>query len=154
MDLKPRKWRHQEHLRHIRDGDWGPMYDDAGQELWGIEGKHGVRGYKSDGTAIGCDFIRMQPGASFPLHTHEGDHEIYFIYGAGVVHINGEDIFVHRGHMIHIPAEYPHAVSVPKDASTEMVFAAAGHPHHHVDSSKRLTVINPKRNRFAPDKTR
>src|SRR6266487_6413478 len=111
-----RTWQIGEHLRHLGDGDWIPMLDSSGHALPSIWGKQGVRGLKKDGTHIGFDFIKMGPGARFPLHTHEGDHEIYFIKGDGYVHINGEDIFVTAGHMIHIPAEYPHSVWVSRAA--------------------------------------
>ena len=114
------------------------MYDPRGNVLDGIEGKAGVCGVKADGSAIGLDFIRMQPGACFPLHTHEGDHEIYFISGAGVVTIDGRHVAVTGGHAIHIPAELPHAVWVGDDASEPLIFAATGHPHHAVDDVDRM----------------
>jgi mannose-6-phosphate isomerase-like protein (cupin superfamily) len=140
MELRLRPWREDEHLRHLSEGKWGPMYDDAGVKLFDIEGKRGVMARKADGTHIGCDFIRMYPGARFPLHTHEGDHEIYFISGIGFVHIDGEDICVTAGHLIHIPAEYPHAVWVGEEASEPLIFAATGHPHYHIHSAQRMTV--------------
>ncbi len=137
-----REWELEKHLRHIHSGQWIPMRDDSNNILPGIHGKHGVRGLKKDGTHIGCDFIRMRPGSRFPLHTHEGDHEIYFIKGNGFVHINGKNIAVTAGHLIHIPAEYPHGVWVAEDAPCPLVFAAVGHPHEHVDSSDRMKLID------------
>lgn len=151
MDLQPRTWRYRDHIRHITDGDWRAMYDDAGVPLRGIDGKQGVRDIKADGSAIGCDFVRMQPGSRFPLHTHEGDHELYIITGGGFVHIDGRDIAVTAGHMIHIPAEYPHGVWVAAEAKVALVFAAAGHPHRHVNSTQRMTVITESRS--VPDRT-
>ena len=114
------------------------MYDAAGDQLPRIAGMRGVRARSADGTMIGCDFIRMQPGSQFPLHRHAGDHEIYFIQGAGFVHIGGTDIAVSAGHVIHIPAEYPHAVRVAETASCALIFAAVGHPHIHVDAADRM----------------
>jgi len=142
MDVTLRKWRRGQHLRHLSEGDWKPMLDDRGRRLIGIEGRTGVRGLKTDGTAIGCDFIRMQPGAQFPLHVHQGDHEIYFITGKGNVYVDGRDIDVCAGHAIHIPAEYPHAISVPKHYPNPLVFVAVGHPHHHVEARERMRVID------------
>lgn len=136
MTLRP--WSEKEHLRHIKDGGWLPMFDDHGNRLDGIAGKRGTQGLRSDGSFIGLDFIRMQPGTRFPLHVHEGDHEIYFIQGSGFVHIDGNDIAVSGGHAIHIPAEYPHGVWVPNGLSGPLIFAAVGHPHHHVNSTKRM----------------
>ena len=136
-----RRWDVGEHLRHIEESGCGLMYDDRGNPFPGIKGRHGVRGLKEDGSHIGGDFIAMQPGAKFPLHTHEGEHEIYFIQGRGFVRINGEDIPVRAGHVIHIPGEYPHGVWVPDDAVGPLIFVAVGHPHHRVESLTRMRVV-------------
>ena len=133
-----RSWERDWHLRHLDDGEWRPMCDSEGNQLVGIDGKWGVRGQKPDGSHIGCDFIRMQPGTGFPLHTHDGDHEIYFISGYGFVYINGQNISVTAGHIIHIPAEYAHSVWVPDAAIRPLIFAATGHPHHNVDAHDRM----------------
>ncbi len=156
MELRQRlarTWEQERHLRHLSEGEWEPMYDDRGRMFAGIEGKHGVRDIKADGTAIGCDFIRMQPGSAFPLHWHEGDHELYVISGEGFVHIDGREVAVMMGHVIHIPAEYPHGVWVGPDATEPLVFAATGHPHHQVDSIDRMTTIDTTENRSVPDRT-
>jgi mannose-6-phosphate isomerase-like protein (cupin superfamily) len=133
-----RAWKLQQHLRHLSEENWVPMYDDHGNVLAGIEGMPGVRDQKPDGTFIGADFVRMQPGASFPLHTHQGDHEIYFISGFGFVTINEDAIAVRAGSLIHIPAEYPHAVWVPDRGIEPLIFCAMGHPHQHVDAHDRM----------------
>jgi hypothetical protein len=132
-----RLWIKDGQLSHLTDGTWGPMYDDHGNRLAGIEGKCGVRAQKADGTWIGGDFVRMQPHAAFPLHTHEGEHVIYFIYGSGFVHINGKDVPVRTDQLIHIPAEYPHSVWC---AEQPLMFLAVGHPHQQVHSLERMTV--------------
>ncbi len=141
LRLVERTWDESQHLRHIDDGEWLPMYAPDGSVLLGIEGKSGVRGMKDDGTHIGCDFIRMQPGARFELHVHEGDHEIYFIKGSGFVHIDGADIPVNAGHLIHIPGEYPHGVWVSEEAKEPFIFAPTGHPHHPVHSHTRMRLV-------------
>jgi len=128
------------HLHHSGTGEWGPLYDDAGVELVGVQGKEGVRAHKGDGTRIGCDLIRMQPGSAFPMHTHEGDHIIYVVSGWGFVHIDGRDIEIAEGDVVHIPAEHPHGVWA---AGNELLFAAIGHPHHKVHSTKRMTIVKP-----------
>ncbi|PWT76948.1 MAG: hypothetical protein C5B60_03465 [Chloroflexi bacterium] len=135
MDLRP--WLRTTHLCDFTNGEWRPMYDDAGIKLPGIEGKCGVRARKADGSWIGGDFIRMQPHSAFPLHTHDGEHVIYFIYGKGFVHIDGEDVPVSQDHLIHIPAEHPHSVWCSEQP---LVFLAVGHPHQHVGSTKRMKV--------------
>ena len=142
MDLNirviPRMWEREHHLRHIKEGTWGVMLDADKKPLVGIEGMKGVSGTKKDGSRIGADFIRMQPGAKFEPHIHEGDHEIYFISGAGFVHINGEDVVVTAGHLIHIPGEYTHGVWVGPDATEPLIFTAIGHPHKHVHARDRM----------------
>jgi mannose-6-phosphate isomerase-like protein (cupin superfamily) len=133
------EWIPGEHLHHIDEGDWGPMYDESGTVLKGIQGKRGVRSRKPDGTWIGADFVQMQPGSAFPMHTHAGDHEIYFIQGAGFVQIDRHDIRVEGGHIIHIPAECAHGIWVPRDwRRAPFIFMAVGHPHQHVDSIERM----------------
>lgn len=138
FELRERTWNETEHLRHILDGEWVPMLDADGKVLPKIAGKHGVMGEKLDGSHIGADFVRMQPGARFPLHVHDGDHEIYFIEGEGFVHVDGKDILVHTGHVIHIPGEYAHGVWVPENARSPLIFVAMGHPHKHVDATDRM----------------
>jgi len=115
------------------------MYDEQGNKLKDIEGKRGVRAQKADGSYIGCDFIRMQPGSAFPMHTHEGDHVLYIVYGEGFVHIDGRDIAVRADHVIHIPAECPHRVWC---AERSLMFAATGHPHIHVDAHDRMKSLS------------
>ena len=138
IKLQDRIWDREKHLRHIQDSDWLPMLDLEKNPLEGIEGKHGVQGVKTDGTMIGADYIRMMPGSRFPIHEHDGDHEIFFIDGNGFVHIDGEDIAVREGHLIHIPGEYPHGVWVDPEASKPLIFVALGHPHKHVDAHDRM----------------
>src|SRR5215475_12427160 len=145
-----RLWEWDLHLRHIADAQWLPMQGPDGKKLPGIWGMKGVRGEKSDGSHIGFDFIYMQPGSRFPLHTHHGDHEIYFISGNGFVHVNGKNIAVASGHMIHVPAEYPHGVWVEKTAALPLIFVAAGHPHQDVHSRERMQLIE---NRSVPQRT-
>ncbi len=136
--LEERTWDREKHLRHISEGQWQPMLDADGKVLARIEGMVGVSGTKKDRTRIGADFVRMHPGARFPLHEHVGDHEIYFIDGDGFVHIDGQDIAVRGGHLIHIPGEYPHGVWVAEDARCPLVFTAVGHPHKHVHAPDRM----------------
>lgn len=136
-----RHWESKEHLRQIAGGTWTPMKDEKGNILHGIMGKHGVRDKKMDGSYIGGDFVRMEPGSSFPLHTHEGDHEIYFIEGSGKAHINGENIPIMAGYLLHIPAEYLHGIWVPKQAPGPLIFVAVGHPHHPIDSTHRMKSL-------------
>lgn len=136
--LEDRSWDKERHLAHLNEGEWRPMLDADGKVLDGIVGKPGVAGIKKDKTVIGADFIKMNPGKRFPLHEHDGDHAIYFISGEGYVHIDGADIPVHGGNLIHIPGEYPHGVWVDEAAKEPLIFTAVGHPHKHVNAADRM----------------
>lgn len=136
--LEKRAWSRELHMRHLNDGEWIPMLDADGNILQGIVGKHGVAGRKLDGTTIGSDFVKMDPGASFPLHEHTGDHQIFFISGSGFVIINDERIDVTAGHLIHIPGEYPHGVGVDTSATEPLIFVPTGHPHKRIDAHDRM----------------
>ncbi len=140
LHLVPREWDCDEHLANLYRGEWRQLHDPDGKPLVGIKGKPGVRGIKGDGTFIGADFISMDSGARFALHTHEGDHELYVIAGSGYVHIDGQDIAVRAGSLIHIPAEYPHGVWVGEN-DEGLIFCAVGHPHHHVHAPDRMKMV-------------
>jgi quercetin dioxygenase-like cupin family protein len=136
-----RVWTRSEHLQELSEGKWLPMRDDRNTILPGIEGKHGARISRGDGTVFGADLIRMQPGTAFPLHVHEGDHEIIFLSGRGFVHINGEDIPVHAYSNIAIPGEYPHGVKTDPMSNEPLIFFAVGYPHKRVDSADRMRIV-------------
>ena len=126
------------------------MRDPDGNPLPGIEGMPGVRDEKTDGSFIGCDFIRMQPGSYFPLHSHAGDHELYVIQGRGFVYIDGKNFPIRGGTLVHIPAEYPHGVhSHPDGRGTPLIFVAMGHPHKRVDAIGRMKIEYPPWQRAA-----
>ena len=123
--------------------DWRPLLDTDGSTLNGIDGRPGLRAQKQDGSYIGADFIRMQPGSAFPFHTHEGDHVLYILAGAGFVHINGEISSVDVGSLIHIEAHRPHGVSVAASAQASLVFIAIGHPHKSLYALDRMRRVEP-----------
>ena len=133
-----RKWERAEHLRNYRSSALLPLVDPSGRVLVGITGCRGVRACRDDGAWFGCDFIALQPGSGFPQHTHVGDHILYIIAGQGFVHIDGEDIAVDAGHVIHIPAEYPHRVFTTDHF---LLIAATGHPHAEIDSKERMSLV-------------
>jgi quercetin dioxygenase-like cupin family protein len=97
-----------------------------------------VRAEQADGAHFGCDFIWLEPWCGFPMHTHAGDHILYVIEGEGFVHIDGEDIAVSAGHVIHIAAEYPHRLFTHQ---SHLTIAASGHPHTQVHSHERMTLL-------------
>jgi quercetin dioxygenase-like cupin family protein len=141
LKVEERAWDIVRHIRHIDEGPWKSLIGPDGKVLPGISGKIGVSGPKGDGTRIGADFIKMDPGARFQLHTHVGDHEIFFISGEGFVHVDGRDNPVRAGHLVHIPGEYAHGVWVADGAKEPLIFTAAGHPHRHVHAVDRMEYV-------------
>ena len=122
----------------------GPMYDDLGNQLEGIQGSEGATGIVDDGWSefeMGLDHIVMKPGTQFPLHTHPGSHILYILDGPGIVHIEGVDYQVFTGDSVFVPAVFPHGVKTEPSHMRDFRFLAVGYPHHKVDSTTRMTVI-------------
>jgi len=122
----------------------GPMYDDLGNQLEGIQGSEGATGIVDDGWSefeMGLDHIVMKPGTQFPLHTHPGSHILYILDGPGIVHIEGVDYEVVTGDSVFVPAVFPHGVKTEPSHMRDFRFLAVGYPHHKVDSTTRMTVI-------------
>lgn len=120
---------------------WEPMYDEEGNLLEGIRGKTGATEIGSDGEEIGVDLIEMQPGSSFPLHTHDGDHILYAISGVGSVTIDNEIVLFREGTSLYIEAKYPHNVGTFPDEAEPFVILAVGHPKKHVSALDRMHVV-------------
>ena len=123
-------------------GPWGLMGDDTGTVLHGVHGKPGVRGLKRDDTFIGADFIRIDPGCGFLPHAHEGDHILFVLEGRGCLSYDGNIIELMPGNLAFVPAEHPHAMSCPSDATTALEVLAIGHPHHEVFSLRRSYSVS------------
>jgi quercetin dioxygenase-like cupin family protein len=133
------------HIRSVEAGPWIALVDDCGRALPGVRGRAGVSAVRGTGAALGADLVEMQPGSSFPLHTHPGDHILYIVEGSGFVHVDGVDHEMRRGDTIFVPAEYPHGVRTRPDASGPLVFLAVGHPHRPLDSRDRMRVVGKER---------
>jgi len=122
----------------------GPMYDDLGIQLEGIQGVEGAAGILENEWSkfeMGLDYIVMIPGSQFPLHTHPGSHILYILDGPGIVHIEGVDYQVSTGDSVFVPAVFPHGVKTNPDHLQDFRFLAVGYPHHKVDSATRMTVV-------------
>jgi len=146
-----RKFVSEEHLKNVLAGEFVTMYDELGNALEGIRGRMGAVAIRTEGEEIGVDYICMDPGSSFPLHVHAGDHILYIISDQiGLVHINGEDHAVKKGDSIFIPAEYAHGVKTHPEAKSEFQFLAFGCPHKHVDATDRMFRVDEEGNRLHP----
>jgi quercetin dioxygenase-like cupin family protein len=123
-------------------GPWELMSDRDGKPLLGVYGKAGVRGLTPENSYIGADFIRIDPGCGFAPHAHAGDHILHVLEGRGIVNFDGNDIELYPGNVVLVPADYPHAVTCPKDATTPMMLLAIGYPHHEISSPWRSYPIS------------
>jgi glyoxylate utilization-related uncharacterized protein len=130
-----------DHLKNILEGQWTNLFDEEGNVLPGIRGRAGACSMTFFGFEIGVDFIEMQPGAEFALHTHQGEHILFVVKGNGCVHIDGVDQRVKEGDTIFIPAEYPHGVKTVSDYEAPFQFLAFGCPHMSLDSTDRMHLV-------------
>jgi len=136
-----RRFVSQDHIRNVLAGEWVDLVTEAGDPLPGIRGRAGVAAPAMDGPEIGADLIEMQPGSAFPLHTHPGEHILYVIQGAGLVHVDGLDHRVEVGDTIFIPAEYPHGVKSLPEATEPFLLLAVGYPHKDIAATDRMKVV-------------
>jgi quercetin dioxygenase-like cupin family protein len=95
----------------------------------------------AEGHELGVDLFEMQPGSSFPLHTHDGDHILYGIKGQVHVSVDGKDHVMKEGDSVFIPAEYPHGVKTIIDNNEPVQFLAFGYPHKHVSAKDRMKLV-------------
>lgn len=111
--------------------------------LPGIRGRSGVAGLPP-GLGIegemGIDLIEMEPGTSFPLHTHPGAHILFVLEGEGTVSIADKTYATKPGDCYFIPGDASHAVS----ASHRHTFLAIGFPHHALTDPQRMAVQEPR----------
>lgn len=67
--------------------------------------------------------IRLVPGASIGVHTHEHETELFFFYqGSGVVTDDGERVPVQAGDAMSTPSGHSHGVE--NTGTEDLVFAA------------------------------
>lgn len=131
----------EEYIAKIGNIKAGPMRDDLGALLEGIQGGEGAKGILADGGEMGLDIIEMQPTTEFPLHTHEGSHILYILEGEGMVHIEGVDYVVDTGDSVFVPAVFPHGVKTSPRNNQPFKFVAIGYPHHPVASTTRMQLV-------------
>ena len=87
---------------------------------------------------MGIDLIEMDPGTSFPLHTHSGAHVLYVLDGVGTVTIDGVVHPTKPGDCYFIQADEPHAVG----AVERHRLLSIGLPHRTVDDPQRMHVVH------------
>jgi quercetin dioxygenase-like cupin family protein len=137
-----RRFISEEHIRNVLQGEWVALYDDEGNRLEGIRGRIGVSAMTLGGQEIGIDFMEMQPGSAFPLHTHQGDHILYVVSGRGLAQVGGRDHPLETGDTIFVPAEHPHSFKTYADSITPFQILAVGHPHKHLSATDRMHLVH------------
>ncbi len=63
----------------------------------------------------------LRPGASTPFHTHEWEHEVYILRGAGVVRSGGLETPFTQGDSIFIPANERHCFVAGPDLAVQFI---------------------------------
>ena len=67
--------------------------------------------------------IFMKRGALVPLHAHDSEQMTYILQGALRVVVDGEEIIVREGEVLHIPSRLPHQAEALEDTLELDVFS-------------------------------
>ena len=65
----------------------------------------------------------MKRGALVPIHTHESEQMTYILQGALRFLVDGEEIIVREGEVLHIPPRLPHQAEALEDTLELDVFS-------------------------------
>jgi unsaturated pyranuronate lyase len=67
--------------------------------------------------------IYLKRGALVPLHTHDSEQMTYILQGALRFLVNGEEVIVREGEVLHIPSRVPHQAEALEDTLELDVFS-------------------------------
>ena len=67
--------------------------------------------------------IYMKRGALVPIHTHESEQMTYILQGALRFLVDGEEVIVREGEVLHIPSGLPHQAEALEDTLELDVFS-------------------------------
>ena len=67
--------------------------------------------------------IYLKRGALVPMHTHDSEQMTYILQGALRVVVDGEEITVREGEVLHIPSRVPHQAEALEDTFELDVFS-------------------------------
>ena len=67
--------------------------------------------------------IYLKRGALVPIHTHESEQMTYILQGALRFQVDGEEIIVREGEVLHIPSRVPHQTEALEDTLELDVFS-------------------------------
>jgi quercetin dioxygenase-like cupin family protein len=71
--------------------------------------------------------VYLKRGALVPLHAHESEQLTYVLQGALRFLVNGEEVVVQEGEVLHIPSGIPHQAEALDDTFELDVFSPARH---------------------------
>ena len=69
--------------------------------------------------------IYLKRGALVPMHSHDSEQMTYILQGALRVLVDGEEIVVGEGEVLHIPSGAPHQAEALEDTFELDVFSPA-----------------------------
>jgi quercetin dioxygenase-like cupin family protein len=67
--------------------------------------------------------IYLKRGAQVPMHSHESEQMTYVLQGAIRFLVDGEEVIVREGEVLHIPARAPHQAEALEDTFELDVFS-------------------------------
>src|SRR6201990_2786537 len=67
--------------------------------------------------------IYLKRGALVPMHAHDSEQMTYILQGALRVVVDGEEIIVREGEVLHIPSQTPHQAEALEDTLELDVFS-------------------------------
>lgn len=79
-------------------------------EMPGAQGAHmAVMVGRADGAPnFALRQIQVQPGGHTPLHSHDYEHEVFVVDGAGTILLEGAYRPIRKGDVIYVPAHEEH----------------------------------------------
>ena len=67
--------------------------------------------------------VYLKRGCLVPMHSHESEQMTYVLQGALKFLVGGEEITVHEGEVLHIPARVPHQAEALEDTFELDIFS-------------------------------
>jgi Cupin domain len=71
------------------------------------------------------EYVELLPGSSCGTHLHDGAEEIYYLFGAATMTIDGATVEVSAGDLVTAPIGTVHGISVPGSAPRPVPFLVA-----------------------------
>lgn len=91
-------------IRNINETPLKPVQMD------GVKGAHmAIMVGRGDGAPnFSLRQFRVEPGGHTPLHSHDYEHEVFIVEGAGTIFLEGAERPIRGGDVIYVPADERH----------------------------------------------